>query len=507
MAEERDVTINKMLAENRIYGFTKGWTPQYPELRNANPPQQKVLDAWLNPQFRNFILPWPNRVGKTELEPIIAFSVMFGEWPWNGEKIVFPHNKPRKVRVVGQGWESHVETVVMPKLNDWWPKARKVLKSKNNQGIDASWIDTKTKSSLEVMSTVQKSSTFEGWEGDLVIFDEPPPREIWVACSRGLIDRNGRALIGATLIKEAWIYRDLIKRRNPDGSPDLSVFTCNAVIYDNVSKCKLCNEMILRIEQEGGKQYGVCPTHGRQWDYLKYGLTLDGVKEFIKDLDPQEIEARIFGKPFNLQTLVFPKFDRQSHVKERFKMPLDALIDIQIDFHPSKKWAVVFLATTKNGFKYVCDEIYDKGNPKYICEEIIRRITERNYMRINSIGIDPLAKGGEDNEIDVFSIMSGVFMAHNYSLETGSKDKDVGIAIINNLLWTENDMPGLFFFSDCGMTIKQTENLMYDQESLKQIAVKVDDDFTECLYRTVLKNTEWYPEYDHKSISKATVVL
>jgi len=61
-------------------------------------------------------------------------------------------------------------------------------------------------------------------------------------------------------------------------------------------------------------------------------------------------------------------------------------------------------------------------------------------------------------------------------------------------LWTENRMPGLFFFDTCPMTIKQVEDLMYDPESLKPTALKVDDDFTECLYRLALLDTEWWNE-------------
>jgi len=140
----------------------------------------------------------------------------------------------------------------------------------------------------------------------------------------------------------------------------------------------------------------------------------------------------------------------------------------------------------------VCDEIWDRGNPKYIAEEIIRRIQERHYERINSIEIDPLAKGGTENDIDVYSIIADTLAAHFLPLGTASKDKDVGISITNNLLWSENEMPALYFFRDCVKTIEQTENLMYDPETLKPS--KVDDDFTECLYRLALKNTQWYPE-------------
>lgn len=498
--------MQEVMRANRIMWFTKGWTPEYPWSCNANPQQQKLLDAWENPKYRIFMLPWGNRSGKTEIEPIIGFSVMMGEWPWSGKKLWFPHKKPRKVMVVGQGWESHVEEVVMPKFKAWWPKSRRVKMTKNNQGVDASWVDTNSGSTLEVRSTVQKKDTFEGGDHDLIIFDEPPPREIWVACSRGLIDRSGRALFGATLIKEAWVHRDIILRTEEDGTPDMSVFMCKATMYDNVSRCDECGEMILRIEQDGELgEVGICPKHGKKRYYIKYGLTLESVKQYIKDLRPDEIKARIDGEAAYLTSLVCPDFKRQTHVRERFKIPLDWLVDISIDFHPSKKWAVVFLATAKNGFKYVCDEIWDKGNPKYIAEEIIRLINERSYTRINSISIDPLAKGGTDNDIDVYSIIAETLASRNYSLETASKDKDVGISILNNLIWTENEMPGLFYFRDCKKTIEETENWMYDPETLKP--AKVDDDFVECLYRLCLKNTIWYEPWKPDASKGRSVML
>ncbi len=449
--------INAMLSENRIFGFTRGRSSLYPEYRDANPPQQKLLEAWGNPKYKVFTYTGGNRIGKTTVGSIIAISTVLGEWPWNGEKMSFPHKEPRKVRYVGQAWESHIKAVVEPALKYWWPKSIPVETRKNNQGVDYLWTSGK-RGSIEIMSNVQDSSVFEGWNGDLIVYDEPPKRDVRVAAARGLIDREGRELFCMTLLKEAWIHRDVIRAKLPDGSPDMSVFNINGDIYSNVG----------------------------------YGLTKEGIEQFAKTLTEDEKQARLFGKPSYMTSLVFPKFDVQTHVKERFKIPLDALIDIQIDFHPSKKWAVVFLATLKSGFKYVCDEIWDRGNPKYIAEEIIRRIQERHYERINSIEIDPLAKGGTENDIDVYSIIADTLAAHFLPLGTASKDKDVGIAIVNDLLWSENEMPALYFFRDCVKTIEQTENLMYDPETLKPS--KVDDDFTECLYRLALKNTQWYPE-------------
>jgi hypothetical protein len=384
--------------------------------------------------------------------------------------MVFPHKEPRKIRYVGQAWESHVKAVVEPMLNFWWPRERPLTKKKNNQGIDAIWKDERSGSVLEIMSNVQDSSVFEGWMGDLVIYDEPPKRDVRVACARGLIDRQGRELFCMTLLKEAWIHREVVKARLPDGSPDLSVFNINGDIYSNVG----------------------------------FGLTTQGIEQFAKTLTYEEKEARLFGKPSYMSSLVFPKFNRELHVKEPFKIPLDWIVDISIDFHPSKKWAVVFMATAKNGLKYICDEIWEHGNPKYLAEEIVRRVRDRQY-RVGQVVIDPLSKGDGNNDQTVYEIMSSVFSSYFLALDTASKDKDNGIALVNNLLWTENEMPGLYYFKNCPKSIQQTEDLMYDPETLKP--QKTDDDFTECIYRLALLDTQWFPVVNFSVNSQRSVVL
>jgi hypothetical protein len=226
---------------------------------------------------------------------------------------------------------------------------------------------------------------------------------------------------------------------------------------------------------------------------MGFGLTKEGIEQFAKSLTEDEKKARLEGKPSYLSTLVFPRFDREIHVRDAFKIPLDWIVDFNIDFHPSKPWAVVFMATARNGFKYVIHELELRGNPKYVAEEIIRFL-DRNQLRVGKGQIDPLSKGDVNNDNTVFDIIRNTLAAYNIMLEVASKDKDNGIAMVNNLLWTENDMPGMYFFPSAAKTIKQVEDLMYDPESLKPTAMKVDDDFTECLYRLCLINREWYPE-------------
>ena len=312
-------------------------------------------------------------------------------------------------------------------------------------------------------SNKQESELHEGWSGDLILYDEPPRREIRIANARGLIDRQGRELFCMTLLKEAWVDRDVIKAVNQDGTPDTTVFNIHGDISANIG----------------------------------FGITQMGVEQFAKTLTEEEKDVRLKGIPSYMSGLIYSKFNRQTHLRKRFKIPLDWLVDISIDFHPSKKWAVLFVATDKKNFKYCIDEIHENGSWKAISEEIVRRIKTNHYRVEAPIIIDPLAKGDEQsdlNEESVFEKMQNLFAAYGLRMSAASKDKDGGIHLVKDLLMTENEMPSLFFFNDLKQTIKELEGYMIDPDTNKP--QKYDDDFMECLYRIALLNTQWYDMAD-----------
>ena len=426
--------------------------------RGMNPKQKLLFDAFRNPLYKVFTFTGGNRSGKTTSLVVYGISAMIGKWPWDGEPLKFSHGHPRKVRYVGQDWEKHIKTVVEPALKYWWPKSRRVKTAKNNVGVEALWTDEETGSTLEIMSNKQESDLHEGWDGDLVLYDEPPRREIRVANARGLVDRAGREVFGMTLLKEAWVDREVIKALLPDGSPDPSVYNVHAEIYDN----------------------------------LGYGLDKEGIDQFAKTLTEDEKEARLNGKPSYLSGLIYGKFNRQTHVRSLVTVPLDWIVDISIDFHPSKPWAILFLATDKRGFKWVIDEIWQHGSWKVLGEEIIRRIKRYQY-RVENIIIDPLSKGDEQSDLheeSVFRKMSDLFNVYGYDLYAASKDKDGGIHLVNDLLMTENEMPALFFRSTLKRTIMEIEGYMIDASTGRPS--KENDDFMENLYRLVLLGTEWH---------------
>lgn len=435
---------NKYHQDNQIEFFNR-----------PNPKQKILLEAWPNRQFKVFTFTGANRTGKTTIGTIIGYSVMFGEWPWSGVPINFAHGLPRKVRYIGQDWEAHIKAVVVPALKKWWPKRRLKKTKKNNVGAEAHWEDAETGSTLEIMSNRQDVSVFEGWEGDLIIYDEPPRRDIRIASARGLIDRQGRELFCMTLLKEAWVDHEVIKKRLPDGRPDKTVFNVHAEIYDNVG----------------------------------FGVTEQGVEDYISKLNADEIEARIKGVPSYRSGLVYKDFRREVHVVERFKIPLTWMVDISIDIHPRKEQAVLFVATDPKNERYVFWEIWEHGDGTYVAEEILR-VVKYMALRVHRIIIDPLAKGDDQyDENTTFTKIWRTMANHGFILETASKDKNSGILEVKNHLIGPNRRPSMFFFEDLVRTLYEVEGYMYDKDTQKP--QKVDDDMMENLYRICLLNTEY----------------
>lgn len=457
--------------DNKIEYFDK------PPNKGPNPPQAILLQAWEDSKYKIFAFTGGNRSGKTTIGVLITICVAAGEWLWNGKKILFPHNRPRKIRIVGQDWEKHIKTVVVPELFKWWPKNRPLKTKKNSLGVDAFFIDEKTGSTIEIMSNKQDSELHEGWHGDLIYYDEPPRKEIRIANARGLVDRRGRELFAMTLLKEAWVDRDVIKAIDEKtGRPDRSVFSVNATIYDNVG----------------------------------FGLTIEGVEQFAKTLTPEEREARLDGKPSYLSGLVCKHFNRNVHLRERFKIPLDWPVDIAFDIHPRKPQYVLFVATQPDGKRYVCFEICENGDGTQIAEEAMRLVS-RYRLRVNRVLIDPLSKSdanADQTGNTTYDKINQVLMRYGLVLEVATKDKVSGILEINNHLKGPNNEPSLFFFDDLVVTIRQVEGWVYeDKGDDKGKPKKVDDDMPENLYRLLLLDTQYVPFDDEEEFEESATCV
>ena len=396
--------------------------------------------------------------GKTTLGCILTICTMLGFWPWNNERLHFPHRNPRKVRIVGGEWETRIKQVIIPELEKWWPKRFPVDIKTNNVGAKAFWTNKLDGSTLNILSNHQDPMAHEGDHFDLVYYDEPVKKPIYIANARGLVDRAGKEIFCMTLLEEAWIDREIVNKRLPNGRPDPKVFKVETQSTDNVG----------------------------------YGITQNGLDDFAGKLDKDDYDARILGIPKYKAGLVYPQYKREIHLKPRFRVPLDWPVDIAIDTHPRKPHSVLFMATSPRGFKYCIHEIREHGDGKSIAESVVR-LVQWGVYRVNKVIIDPLSKGDSNETDTTFEKASDVFARHGMYLETASKNKDAGILSVKEYLKSENNEASLFFFDDLVYTIKEIEGLMWevDPNSEKEKAQKVDDDMMENLYRLILLGTEY----------------
>ena len=454
--------MTEIRSKNLIKFFNK---PKSEQGIPANPLQAELLEAWNEPQYKVFVYSGSNRLGKTTILSIVCFSVMFGKWMWNDQKIWFPHNKPRKCRILGQGWEQHVKAVLIPELKKWWPQERKLKTKNNNNGVEYYFEDVKTGSTLEILSNLQDSDAMEGWYGDFLGYDEPPKRENRVACARGLIDRQGRELFTMTLLKEAWVDREVIKAVDENGRPDKTVFSINGDISINVG----------------------------------YGITQEGVDQFAKTLTEEEKSARLDGKPSYLSGLVYSAFSRaykpKGHLVDRFSIPSDWMVDIAFDIHPRERQAVLFLATSPKNERWGCEEVWAHGDGDALADEVLKLINRNNY-RINEIIIDPLSKAtGEAQGVDENSTFNKIqkrLWRQGYQLKVASKDKTSGILQVRTHLMGPNKEPSIWFFSDLVRTIFEFEGYLYKDGKVQD----ADDHMMENLYRLLLLDTKYVEPED-----------
>ena len=460
----QELKLKKLGIQKKILKYREGNLLEYfdtPPNPGPNPKQAQIIEAFQDISYKILGMSGGNRLGKTTILTIIGLCVMFGKLLWNNQSILylFPHRKPRKVRYIGQGWQDHVKAVVIPEIEKWWPQSRKVERRGNGVITDTFWKDLKTGSTMELMSNNQRTKEHEGWSGDIILYDEPCKREIYVANARGLVDRRGRELFAATLLEEPWIDHEIIKKVDELGKPDRTVFWVEGTSYDNVG----------------------------------FGISKEGVEELRAKLREEEEQARIFGIPQYMSGLVLPQFKRKTHFIERFDIPLGWMVDIAIDIHPRERQAVLFMATDPRNDRYGCEEIWDYGDGTWVGEQIVRIINKRNY-RVNKIIIDPLSKGDSNNPETTFQKIFNILSQYGYVLDVASKDKDAGILEIKEHLKGPNNQASMFFFDDMVRTLFEIEGWMWDKETNK--AVDKDDHMMENLYRLCLLNTQWINPQD-----------
>jgi hypothetical protein len=188
-----------------------------------------------------------------------------------------------------------------------------------------------------VKSFKNAPASFESSDWDFVHIDEPVMKELWVAVSRGLIDRGGYSWWLFTPLKEVWMYNETIE--NAKEQPQF-YWWFEATMDDN-------------------------PT-----------LSDEDKKLYLDQLPEDERAARRAGKPLAYGRLVFHQFSPVEHEVDcvaSWPTPSrppekDHMVVYALDTHPHTPHAALFAAVNKFGDIDFYDEIYEKGTIAKLAE-------------------------------------------------------------------------------------------------------------------------------------------
>ena len=360
-----------------------------------------------------------NRSGKTTSGGIEFLFHITGNYPdW------YPEEQRLKGRVIGRiaatDFQKGVGEVILPFLDEWLDPELVKKKTKNPMGIPVKWI-LKNGSSFDILTYEQSTDSYEGWKGHMAWFDEPPPREKYIATLRGLVDFDGRAWMTLTPLTQPWIYDD---------------------IYTN-PKIKCVNVNI------------------RDNPYLSE----EAIADFESSLTEEEKKARIDGKFLHMTGLIYKEFDPSVHVIDPFTIKDSWTRYFCIDPHPRNPTACIWLAVDTIGNFYIYDELWlsDMSIGEIASAIHVQEGDRKAHVRL----IDP-HMDSEDKLAGGFNVRKEL-MKNDVFCQRGNSDPILGKSRIrealklkySNLYGTE--VPKLRIFRSCTQTIYEFQHYIWDE--------------------------------------------
>lgn len=286
-----------------------------------------------------------NRFGKSTAGVIEDICFAFGYRPFypEGDENRYKGIPDRgvKILIIAEDWDKVKEIFTNNepgadrpgKFFEWLPPEAISKVEKNSLGvIYVIHVETlvhgrKRKSSIyfdTVRSFKSNGAAHESSDWDVVHCDEPIPNDMWVAVSRGLIDRSGHAWMLLTPLREAWLHDYMTE--NAAARPDI-FHVINADMSENPS------------------------------------LDPAEIELYLSQLSPEERDCRQKGIPLQSGRLVYHHFNDKVHLIdcpagwENASTPPSEGWDVSyaIDPHPQTPHAVLFVAVSPSSVVFFAD--------------------------------------------------------------------------------------------------------------------------------------------------------
>lgn len=316
-----------------------------------------------------------------------------------------------------------------------------------------------------VKSYASNKMGHESGDWDFIHVDEPCPKGMWEAQSRGLVDRDGSAWFMCTPLNEPWINEYFFPDGNtrdysdiPYEDPQLSKWVIFGSMHDNA------------MLKESAKAL------------------------FISSLSDEDRQTRIDGRPRHLTGTIYKEFKPDVHILRA--LPPDWLafnsppphytIRAAADTHPKNPHAVLFAATAPSGRTYFFDELYEALLIPALTKEINSRLGGRMPLRF-------LLELAAYNDIPTDGVtIADYFISASIPIEAATKDLSFGIMKVKEAL--EARLPGaslplLVFSPHLRRCFYEFENYTWNPETGKPR--DQHDHMMENLYRLILTGLEY----------------
>jgi len=387
-----------------------------------------------------------NRTGKTTsggMEFLWHITGTYPDWYPKDQR----YSGAIKGRIVAKDFQKGVGEVVQPFLEEWLDTSFLKKAVKNPQGVIVKYY-LKNGSVFDILTHEQSTEQFEGWKGHIAWFDEPPPRDKYVATMRGLVDYQGRRWLTLTPLTQPWIYDEVYTVN------DGNTFVVTMDIRDNIH------------------------------------LSEEAIKEFENSLTEEEKEARLHGKFLHLSGLIYKEFDPNVHIVDPPTIEKHWSRYMAIDPHERTPTAVLWLAVDPQGNHWIYDELW-------LANMDISHIAKAIQVQE---GIMPARIRLIDPHADKDNVAAGGFnvrkelMRHGVYTERANSDPMLGKARIKQALTCRysavlgRTVPVLRVSRNCKQTIFEFQHYIWDEYrrnkeeyDLKETVKKKNDHFMDAL--------------------------
>lgn len=418
-----------------------------------------------------------NRSGKSEMGVNEAKFHATGRYPdWYPEAKRWNH--PTRGRIVVTDYRVAGREVLEPKIKQWFDPETIIRIERSMGNITKVHVQhiSGGVSTFDILTHEQDSMQFEGWSGHWVWFDEPPPRDKYIACLRGLVDFRGRAFITATPLTEPWLFDEIMNNKEQD------CWNIAVSIFDNPY------------------------------------LTDEGRKILIASITDEEKEARVHGKFLHLSGRIYKEFDTAVHLIDKLpegwqRWPVYFVLD-PADRRPHHGvWATIDPLDNL----YVFDELVFKGTIKDTSKEILIRERTNGIKCLDVIRILDPNKGNTPSAVSGLKLIDEFASHAVYFTANVNDDLALGhLAVKERLSYdrskpvSSTNHPKIYFIREkTRECVKQILSYVWDDwrgkgaasRSEKEKPKDINKDMPDCIRYLCMSNPTWFQDEEPSRIT------